>query len=100
MSPSSSSRFDAGSEFSDDVSAASKAWGGRGGPGRAASSLPGSSGEMMAMKAGGNANAVATAPAAKTVLTTASMMKTVPGITGMFDLALGLFDLYCQYIMH
>lgn len=55
---------------------------GRGGARKAACSLPRSSGEMMALKASGSANAEAAAPAVKSVLTTASMLKMVPGITG------------------
>lgn len=70
-----SSRMDGGSEFSDDVSAASSVpWGGRGKA--AASSFPGSTGEMMGIKVGGNA-------VAKSALTTASVVKPVPGSKGM-----------------
>ncbi|ONK65152.1 uncharacterized protein A4U43_C07F34230 [Asparagus officinalis] len=58
-----SSRFDPGSEFSDDVSVS-----------RAASSMPGSGGEMMAMKARGDLKAKNTAAAE-------AIVKTVSGIS-------------------
>ncbi|KAG1348202.1 translation initiation factor eIF-2B subunit delta-like [Cocos nucifera] len=80
MSP--SSRLDAGSEFFDEVP--TSAWLSRRGSGKFASSFPASSGEMMAMKntgGGGGGNTP------KSSLTTASVVKTLPGVSAlpMFD---------------
>ncbi|PKA45775.1 Methylthioribose-1-phosphate isomerase [Apostasia shenzhenica] len=70
LSPS-SSRID-GSEFLEEVATSSCL--GRTGSGKASSSFPASSGEMMmASKSGGNAPA-------KSALTTASVVRTLPGV--------------------
>ncbi|WOL19605.1 hypothetical protein Cni_G28407 [Canna indica] len=69
---------DAGSELSDETSMSP--WYGRTGPAKAASSFPGGSGEMMIIKAsssGGGGSG--TTP--KSPLTTASVVKTLPGIS-------------------
>ncbi|KAG0450638.1 hypothetical protein HPP92_026838 [Vanilla planifolia] len=71
MSPS-SNRID-GSEFSEETPSSARL--GRSGSLKAAASFPGSSGEMMmASKGGGSVKA-------RSVLTTASVMKTLPGVS-------------------
>ncbi|KAG0478848.1 hypothetical protein HPP92_013567 [Vanilla planifolia] len=71
MSPS-SNRID-GSEFSEETPSSARL--GRSGSVKAAASFPGSSGEMMmASKGGGSVKA-------RSVLTTASVMKTLPGVS-------------------
>nr|XP_010941217.1 translation initiation factor eIF-2B subunit delta [Elaeis guineensis] len=71
-----SSRLDAGSEFSDEVP--TSAWLSRRGSGKFASSFPASSGEMMAMKTTGGGGGGNTP---KSSLTTASVVKTLPGVS-------------------
>ncbi|KAJ6793124.1 translation initiation factor eIF-2B subunit delta-like [Iris pallida] len=90
LSPRSSGRIDvaAGSEFDDDDGASmttATSWAGaRGlvGAGKAAAfSLPGSSGEMMAAIKSGGGGAVAPALPPRSSFTTASVVKTVPGLS-------------------
>ncbi|XP_010908286.3 uncharacterized protein [Elaeis guineensis] len=73
-----SSRLDAVSEFSDEVP--TSAWLGRSGSGKFASSFPSSSGEMMTMKiTGGGSGGGGNTP--KSSLTTASVVKALPGVS-------------------
>lgn len=80
MTPPSSRINDAVSEFSDDASMSP--WYGRSEPDKLTSSLQGKSSELMLSKSVGAGGGSGGGHTPKSPLTTASVVKTLPGISG------------------
>lgn len=73
-------------------------WHGRSGTAKVASSFPGSSSEMIVMKTGvGGGGGAGSTP--KSPLTTASVVKTLPGISGV-TLMLILLNFLLTFLLH